>query len=290
MQQQKYDLDVEKSWLGVEGLYYSYSACEDDQSFPKAFPAAGYNKDNSAVTVKSYASYTAKTCPYTVEPHGCECLGDNSILGQQLKNDHGAHYGKWCAAWEDGKQTAGTEESVRIKKNGAHTSSKTCSQHWPNGLNASWPANQRTASNNWYNFSLPQPWCCWSWCYVDRLKCTDEVAKKHGIMPPKRSWTGKNIWYSYGACADWGSRPTLPKKEANGQAADLSQYTCQNCPYVSGKPGNAEICANADTNKPVLGAAPAKLCFSSAAAVMPHSMLLMAANAAVAVASSRVFV
>ena len=121
MQQQKYDLDVEKSWLGVEGLYYSYSACEDDQSFPKAFPAAGYNKDNSAVTVKSYASYTAKTCPYTVEPHGCECLGDNSILGQQLKNDHGAHYGKWCAAWEDGKQTAGTEESVRIKKNGAHT-------------------------------------------------------------------------------------------------------------------------------------------------------------------------
>ena len=42
----------------MDGLYYSYSACEDDQTFPKAFPAAGYDKDNSAVTLNSYATYS----------------------------------------------------------------------------------------------------------------------------------------------------------------------------------------------------------------------------------------
>ena len=42
----------------MDGLYYSYSACEDDQTFPKAFPAAGYDKDNSAVILNSYATYS----------------------------------------------------------------------------------------------------------------------------------------------------------------------------------------------------------------------------------------
>lgn len=140
-------------------------------------------------------------------------------------------------------------------KNGAHTSTKSCKQHWPNGMNASWPVDQRTSAppNNWYNFSEPQAWCCWSWCYVDRLKCTDEVAAKHGIAPPTKSWTGADIWYSYGACADWGSRPTKPPDQANGQAADLSQFSCTECSEVTGKPGAAEMCAQADANKPVLG-------------------------------------
>ena len=140
-------------------------------------------------------------------------------------------------------------------KNGAHTSTKSCKQHWPNGMNASWPVDQRTSAppNNWYNFSQPQAWCCWSWCYVDRLKCTDEVAAKHGIAPPTKSWTGADIWYSYGACADWGSRPTKPPDQANGQAADLSQFSCTECSEVTGKPGAAEMCAQADANKPVLG-------------------------------------
>ncbi|MGB1603689.1 MAG: hypothetical protein ACPIOQ_63750, partial [Promethearchaeia archaeon] len=30
------------------------------------------------------------------EPDGCACLGDNSILGAQLRIDHGEDYGKWC--------------------------------------------------------------------------------------------------------------------------------------------------------------------------------------------------
>ena len=42
----------------MDGLYYSYSPCEDDQTFPKAFPAAGYDKDNSAVILNSYATYS----------------------------------------------------------------------------------------------------------------------------------------------------------------------------------------------------------------------------------------
>ena len=165
-----------------------------------------------------------------------------------------------CAAWEDGKPTTGSADTVMKLKNGAHTSTKTCAQHWPNGMNASWPADQRTSTNNWYNFSEPQAWCCWSWCYVDRLKCTDEVAAKHGIAPPTKSWTGADIWYSYGACADWGSRPTKPPDQANGQAADLSQFNCTECSEVKGKPGAAEICAQADANKPVLGKGKAAAC------------------------------
>ena len=72
--QEKYDLAVEKSWLDVDGLLYSYEVCEDDQSFPKASPVSVYDDQNSAVTLNSYATYTAQTCPYTVPAHGCECL------------------------------------------------------------------------------------------------------------------------------------------------------------------------------------------------------------------------
>ena len=56
------------------------AACEDDQSFPKQSPMAVYDDKNLAVTLNSYATYTAQTCPYTVEANGCACLGNNDAL------------------------------------------------------------------------------------------------------------------------------------------------------------------------------------------------------------------
>ena len=78
-------------------------------------------------------------------------------------------------------------------------------------------------------FPLPliaQPWCCDAWCYVSPT-CN---AAKYGIDIGD-SWTGKNLTYSYGACADWKTRPTKPEKETAGKAADLSQYSCATCPW-----------------------------------------------------------
>ena len=95
-----YGISVNPSWLNVPGLYYSYGACEDDQSFPQDPLGAGYDGLNSAVSLESYASFTHATCPYTVEPDGCECLGNNDALGDEEKAKHGQDYGKWCAAWE----------------------------------------------------------------------------------------------------------------------------------------------------------------------------------------------
>ena len=65
----------------------------------------------------------------------------------------GASYGSFCAAWEDGKCGADNDET------GGHScgSSKTCSDMWPT-----------------FNFNINQPWCCDSWCYVNRTTCTDE--------------------------------------------------------------------------------------------------------------------
>ena len=92
--QTQYDLDVLPSWLDVTpekaaaepaaqvkgGLYYSYAVCEDDQSFPKSDPGALYNNLNTAVTLVSFSKYTEKTCPYKVEPTGCECWNNNDAL------------------------------------------------------------------------------------------------------------------------------------------------------------------------------------------------------------------
>ena len=131
----KYGITVDPSWLNVSGLYYSYGACEDDQSYPKDPKDAKYDKDNKAVTLTSYASYTAKTCPYTLQPDGCECIGDNSALGAAELAKHGADYGKWCAAWEDGWVTAGTADVVKGYNNGSHTGGGSlgamCHEHWP---------------------------------------------------------------------------------------------------------------------------------------------------------------
>ena len=78
-------------------------------------------------------------------------------------------------------------------------------------------------------FPLPliaQPWCCDAWCYVSPT-CN---AAKYGIDIGD-SWTGKDLQFSYGACADWKTRPTKPEKETAGKAADLSQYSCATCPW-----------------------------------------------------------
>jgi len=96
----KYKLTVAPSWLNVPGLYYSYDACQDDQSFPEAM---SYTVAKNG----SYAHYTAATCPFKAMATGCECTGDNTNLGADNIKNHGADYGKWCAAWEDGKITKG---------------------------------------------------------------------------------------------------------------------------------------------------------------------------------------
>lgn len=209
----KYGFTVDASWLNVDGLMYSYGACEDDQSFPKDPKDAKYDSNNKAVTLTSYAAYTAKTCPYTLQPDGCECTGNNDALGAAEKAKHGVDYGKWCAAWEDGKVTDGVADVVKGFKNGSHTGGGSlgngCHEHWPN-----------------YDYNQHQPWCCDAWCYVPKT-CN---GTKYGISVDA-SWTGKDLMYSYGACADWKTRPTKPAKEEAGKAADLSQYTCQTCPW-----------------------------------------------------------
>ena len=104
----QYGFSVDESWLKIPGLYYSYGVCEDDQSFPQDPLGAAYDHHNKAVTLTSRASYTAQTCPYTVQPDGCECTGDNYALGADEKAKHGQDYGRWCAAWEDGLYTDGS--------------------------------------------------------------------------------------------------------------------------------------------------------------------------------------
>ena len=116
----------------------------------------------AAVALTSYAKYTAETCPYKAQPNECECWNNNDALdfgaypGPEAnvtwRDFHGADYGKWCAAWEDGKRTPGASADVQNYRNGSHTSTKKCDEHWPN-RNASKP--------NYYNFNASQSWCWW---------------------------------------------------------------------------------------------------------------------------------
>ena len=269
----------------------------------------------AAVTLTSYAKYTAATCPYRAQPNECECWNNNDALdfgaypgpsaSVTWREFHGADYGKWCAAWEDGKTTPDTTSAVvQNYRNGAHTSTKKCDEHWPN-RNASLP--------NYYDFNVSQSWCWWvvkcassnsksqiltiphahtqthaltharahthtlsrsdAWCYVDRKKCTDEVAKKYGIRV-ERSWTGADIYYSYGVCADWRTRPTKPKDEMPGIAADLSQFSCGTCPFVKGGAQDlqctAEIGGNVWSVQEVQGAA----AYLSTCLLTEYSMLI----------------
>ena len=55
-------------------------------------------------------------------------------------------------------------------------------------------------------------------------------AAKYGIDIGD-SWTGAELKFSYGACADSFSRPSLPAHEAQGRASDFSQYSCTTCPW-----------------------------------------------------------
>jgi uncharacterized ParB-like nuclease family protein len=216
-------IDVLESWLDIPGLYYSYGACEDDQTFPKATKEDLYNEDNDAVTLSSYASYTAETCPYRAQPTGCECIGSNDALGRDQKAMHGEDYGKWCAAWEDGlfANTSLTAAQVKALADGSHTGGGNlsaagavgalCHEHWPK-----------------YKWHEPQPWCCDDWCYVDATTCN---GTKYGI-DVKPSWTGRNLYYSYGACADWKTKPTKPVAEAPGRAANFAKRSCATCPWA----------------------------------------------------------
>ena len=107
---------MKKSWLNIDGFYYSYQACEDSISFPKAKIEDVYDAENAAVTLTSYAAYTQDTCPYKVQPTGCECIGSNDALGQYERDRHGQDYGKWCAAWEVSCPPSSEHPIVRARR------------------------------------------------------------------------------------------------------------------------------------------------------------------------------
>ena len=146
----QYGFTVDPSWLDIEGLWYSYGVCESDQSFPQDPKGSPYDHTNHAVTLTSTAAYTESTCPYKVQPTGCECTGNNNALGYDEKLLHGQDYGRWCAAWEDGLVTSGPATTVQEMGGGKHTGGGTlgegCHNHWPT-----------------YDFSKPQGWCCDAW-------------------------------------------------------------------------------------------------------------------------------
>ena len=107
---------------------------------------------------------------------GCECTGGNLALGTAEMTKHGADYGKWCSAWEDGQcdSTATRGPAHTCKGNQASS----CQAHWPS-----------------YDFDDDQSWCCDSWCYVSNITCTPEKQKQYGITIGE-SWTKTNLWYS----------------------------------------------------------------------------------------------
>ena len=185
-------IDVARSWATTAEIYYSYGACSDAQ----------------------YTAYTDDTCPYRSTMPGCECTGDNAALGAVELAKHGVHYGKYCAAWEDGKCTSCQTSSNMLGKHtcdGTHAAS--CEAHWPS-----------------YDFTQDQSWCCDSWCYVDNTTCTPELQAKYGITIAD-SWTGAELKYSYGACSDPFSAPQAHEAvDYNPQS--FSQFDEHTCPYT----------------------------------------------------------
>ena len=156
---------------------------------------------------------------------GCECTGDNAALNTTELNKHGADYGKWCAAWEDSKCTAGATNTTG---NGAHTcdgtAASSCQSHWPD-----------------YDFKQDQGWCCDSWCYVSNATCTPELQAKYGIQL-NPSWTGQTLMYSYGACADPWTAPTGVDTSSPTYTGS-SQFTKDTCPYIP--KGSVGVCGGA---------------------------------------------
>lgn len=209
----KHRIDVKNSWVTAE-LKYSYGACADFSSKPTPRGKSGWLAD--------WAYYESADCPWRAKVEGCECIGDNSGLGEEELALRGEDYGKWCAAWDDGKCT---DESAIIpdSRHTVHTCKGTLEQE-RTGCDALW--GQR------WNFSAPQTWCCSAWCYVDINTCTPELQERHGIKVAQ-SWVSENIYYSYEACFDSIIRPTAP---SHGPL-DYAQYNKDTCPYSKGVPG-----------------------------------------------------
>lgn len=234
----EHGITLEPSWLGVD-LQFSYNACPDPYSSPSKYEfEEGTN----------YASFNHSQCPYVVTAPGCECMGSNSGLGADEIAFHGKNYGKWCAAWEDGKcdenATKGpghtcfgvNQTLLRImeeeEKEGNHSDHdhdhdeveglhiESCPDHWPT-----------------YNFMASQTWCCDAWCYVNPRTCTAEIRQQYGI-DMEQSWTGAEAFYSYGACADPITSTMGHKK--NGGVANFAQFEGAGqgkCPYTISSTG-----------------------------------------------------
>ena len=96
--QEKYGITLGESWTET-GLWYSYGACPDAWSAPKGMEAVSfstYDKDTCPYTKETSTSVSVSARPNPTLP-GCECTGDNRLLGVEEKAVHGADYGKWCS-------------------------------------------------------------------------------------------------------------------------------------------------------------------------------------------------
>ena len=146
---------------------------------------------------------------------GCECTGDNRLLGKDNIDFHGQDYGKWCAGWEDGACDATATLGPAHTCEGSGATS--CEMHWPT-----------------YDFTKDQSWCCDSWCYVSNVTCTPEKQKEYGLSIGA-SWTKTGLWYSYGACADPFSKPAYSSLSNSLASLDkdfsFAQYTPDTCPF-----------------------------------------------------------
>lgn len=137
---------------------------------------------------------------------GCECTGDNEQLGAAERARHGMDYGQWCSAWDDGKCDPTALSGPGHTCEGTHAAS--CEVHWPK-----------------YDFSKDQSWCCDSWCYISNVTCTAELQTQYGITIAK-SWTNKDIWFSYDACPDPFSAPhPAPRKSTDDPTPPLQHVS-----------------------------------------------------------------
>ena len=196
-------IDLQESLLTADNapefkLYYSYGACPDWRT------RSNYPPDGS----KDYSGYSQEDCPYRPFPLGCNCIGNDYASLEQVKIEHGQHYGAWCAAWEDDNcDPSATTAADSPRHTCSGTQSKSCHDHWPA---TDWTAHQY--------------WCCDSWCYINAT-CD---GKKHRI-DVKASWVSNELLYSYGACGDFNSKPTVTRGNS-GWLANWAKYNKTSCP------------------------------------------------------------
>ena len=161
-------------------------------------------------------------------PVGCECLGKDRVLAllETVPSKHdvasfGDTYGSYCAAWEDG--ACSPDNAGPFSAGPKHTCGTLtgCSDLWATD----------------YDFSLNQPWCCDSWCYVDVATCTEEVQEEYGITASPSWLNVPGLYYSYGACKDDQSGPAnmpFDVRFAYLKAdASYATYTAATCPYIA---------------------------------------------------------